>query len=427
MKMFPKMQDHTIDRLLRAQSGGSGKELPLCRQFDADLANAYIEHSLTSAETARYEQHLAACAPCRKSIVVLTRMARPDEVVAPAATAVRQTQGAPRVRRWLGALTAPQWAMAATAVIALAIALPLVLSHRSPQNEDALAVNESAPSARAADSTAIEPGQAFAADQASANSADAPAAAREPNAKARVAASADENPEAVAEDRKTALAGSSAGVDSSATSAASQPAAPPSTDQVIAKADSQPQTSVPAPVAQPAAGEAPPLPKIDEKEAKQLPEDKDAAKATTLKPGQSGGEERPKAEGTVQADSIAPPPPPPPSRAADSERSRRRDDTVASGPAASAFQPSREAVRGPSRRVNNHLFWLRGDVWTDKDYNPNKDMPMVTVIFDSEVYRDLLAKNAKIKPFLTGFPADARVIFIFKGTVYRLIPQGGDR
>ena len=421
--MFPKMQDHTIDRLLRAQSGGSGKELQLCREFDADLANAYIERSLPSAETARYEQHLAACSPCRKTIVALTRMARTDEVTASVDAAVRPIQGVPRVRRWLGALTAPQWAMAATAVIALAIALPLVSSHRSSQDENAVALNGSTASAQAADSTANEPAQAFAGAAASANSADSPSTSREPSAAGRVAASS-EKPEAVAEDRRTALAGSPASADGNATSASSPPAAPPSTEQVVAKADGQPQAGVSAP-ATPPAGDAPPLPKIDEKEAKQLPEDKDAAKATTLKPGQAGGEERAKAEGTVQADNIAPPPPPP--TRAESDHSRHRDDRVASGPAASAFQPAGEAVRGPSRRVNNHLFWLRGDVWTDKDYNPHKDMPMVTVIYDSEVYRDLLAKDAKIKPFLTGFPADARVIFLFKGTVYKLIPQDGNR
>src|SRR4051812_37175517 len=98
MKMFPKMQDHTIDRLLRAQGGVSGKESPLCREFDADLANAYVEHSLTAGETARYEQHLAACSPCRKSIVALTRMAQADAEAARTDTAVGRTQGESRVQ-----------------------------------------------------------------------------------------------------------------------------------------------------------------------------------------------------------------------------------------------------------------------------------------------------------------------------------------
>ena len=79
-----------------------------------------------------------------------------------------------------------------------------------------------------------------------------------------------------------------------------------------------------------------------------------------------------------------------------------------------------------SRRIGNHLFSLRGGIWTDKDFNPNKDKP-VTIIRDSEVYHSLLAGDAKIEPFLKGFPHDARVIFKFKGTVYKLVPQDADR
>ena len=64
-----------VAAFLASKGGGSGKDSRLCREFDADLANAYVERSLTASETARYEQHLAACSPCRKSIIALTRMA----------------------------------------------------------------------------------------------------------------------------------------------------------------------------------------------------------------------------------------------------------------------------------------------------------------------------------------------------------------
>ena len=77
----------------------------------------------------------------------------------------------------------------------------------------------------------------------------------------------------------------------------------------------------------------------------------------------------------------------------------------------------------PSRRVGNHQFSLHDGTWMDRDYDSSKDRPAVTVIRDSDVYHDLLAKEEKIKPFLTEFPADARVIFVFKDKVYILIPQ----
>src|SRR6185369_17907678 len=156
MKMFPKTQDHTIDRLLRAQGGKSGKDSPHCREFDADLANAYVERSLTASETARYEQHLAACSPCRKSIIALTRLAQADQVAVRTDTAVGQAPGESRLKRWLGALTPPQWAMAATAAIVLAITLPLVLSRLGPQKASPRAINETAATQPAANSPASE-------------------------------------------------------------------------------------------------------------------------------------------------------------------------------------------------------------------------------------------------------------------------------
>jgi Putative zinc-finger len=431
MKMFPKTQDQTIDRLLRVQGGGSGKESQPCREFDADLANAYVERSLPTNETARYEQHLAVCSPCRKSIITLTRMAQADVVTARAETAGGRIREGSWVQRWRGALTAPQWAMAAAAAIVLAITLPLILSHRGPGSEPVVAVNGDDSSSYATNPPVRQTAQGAVPGAAANSGNDAADAAREPNAAGREAAPPSEKAAAVAETKKDtptepqALARNeadtaSAGVDAKTTKPAeSQPA-----DQVIAKNETPAQPGAPAP----AAAEAP-LPKIDEKDAKRLADDQDAAKDTTLKPGHNDGDAR-KAETTaVRPDTIAPPPPPP-SRAADSGRARR-DGEAASGPAASRFQPpSREAARaprGPSRKVGNHTFWLRGDVWTDKDYDPNKEMPVVTIIRDSDVYNDLLAKEEKIKPFLTGFTGDARVIFIFKGTVYKLIPQDSDR
>jgi hypothetical protein len=427
MKMFPKMQDHTIDRLLRAQGGGSGKVLPPCREFDADLANAYVERSLTASETAGYEQHLAVCSPCRKSIVALTRMAQTDAEAARTDTAVGRTQGESRVKRWFGALTPPQWAMAAAAAIVLAITLPLILSSRTAQKNQPDAATELAQS-QAANLSASEaaPGAAPAATATATNSA--ADAAREPSASGRAAASAEEKPAPVAETKKAAPAEPPApGRDeAAATPAAAKPAESRPADQVVAKNDTQSTAGAPAPTTQPAAAEAP-LPKIDEKEAKQLPNDKDAAKATTIKPGQTDGEARDKAEAAVRSE-IAPPPVHGPR--ADSAR-QRRNEGVTTGVPGRAFRESSggaaSAPRAASRKVGNHLFWLRGETWTDKDYDPNKDMPVVTIIRDSDVYRDLLTKDEKIKPFLTGFAVDARVIFIFKGTVYKLIPQDGDR
>jgi len=425
--MFPKTQDHTIDRLLRVQGGGSGKESQPCREFDADLANAYVEHSLTANETAGYEQHLAACSPCRKSIIALTRMAQADVVAARTGAAVERTRSESWAKRWLGALTAPQWAMAAAAAIVLAITLPLFLSQRTSPNHPPASINESAKPQAEANSPA--PGLAQEIVPAAAASNSAADAAREPNTAGRVTAPTSEKSASVAETKKEAPAESPASSpdENSTPSGSSKLAESPPADQAAAKDVSKAQPGAPA--AQPGTSDAP-LPKIKEEDAKHLADDKGATTDTTLKPGQGGnGEERKAAETAVRPDSIAPPPPPP-SRAAESGRARRRDEEAVSGPSASRFQPSREVVRAPrgaSRKVNNHIFWLRGDIWTDKDYNPDKQTSLIQVIRDSDVYRDLLEKDGKLNPFFTGFPADARVIFVHKGKAYYLIPQDGNR
>src|SRR4051812_25329889 len=129
MKMFTKTQDKTIDRLLGAQGGRPGNAASLCAEFDADLASAYVERQLAASAVAGYESHLAACSPCRKSIIALTRLAQAEAAPAVAAATVERRPAISPVRRWIGALTAPQWAMAAAAAIVLAITLPLVLSY----------------------------------------------------------------------------------------------------------------------------------------------------------------------------------------------------------------------------------------------------------------------------------------------------------
>lgn len=417
--MFPKTQDHTIDRLLRAQGGGAGKASPLCREFDADLANAYVERGLTASETASFEQHLAACSPCRKSIIALTRMAQADQATARTDTAVGPTQES-WIQRWRGALATPRWAMAAAAAIVLAITLPLVLSRISPRQDQAVALNGQSTSSPTANSPARDLAQ-----EATPGAAIAASNSREANASGRATAAASEKPASVAETKEEAPAAPPARDDAAAPPAPSKPAEAPPADQVIAKNDSQTAAGAAPPATPPATAEAP-LPKIDPDTAKKLP-DEDAAKATTIKQGQTDGEAR-KAEATVRASDIAPPPVHGPRG-----ESRRRGDSsegVATGVPGRAFQPSSEAVRAPhalSRKVGNHIFLLRNDVWTDKDYDPNKELPLNNIIRDSDVYRDLLAKEEKIKPFLTGFAADQRVIFVFKGKVYNLIPQDGDR
>ncbi|PYT05311.1 MAG: hypothetical protein DMF60_12380, partial [Acidobacteria bacterium] len=82
-----------------------------------------------------------------------------------------------------------------------------------------------------------------------------------------------------------------------------------------------------------------------------------------------------------------------------------------------------ESVRASVKRINKKDFFFRDNTWTDKDYDPNKDLPVVTIVRDSNVYRELLAKRASLRPYFEGFPENQRAIIVYKGTVYKLIPQ----
>jgi hypothetical protein len=408
LKMFPKTQDDTIDRLLRAQGGGAGKELPLCREFDADLANAYVERGLQASERASYENHLAACSPCRKAIVALTRMAQAEQASAHGVAVAGQARGTSLMRQWFGALTVPQWAMAAAAVVVLAVTLPLLLSHRSVRNDAAPAVaQESGPPASDQVARAMTQPSAPPATEEAPN----PNSAHDANAKARAATGEKSATDEKNEAQGQQPAGAAGGVSSAAPALAQTPEPKPA-DQTAAKTEATTQPSA-APAAEPAKPQAGDVAKDQDKE-------KADAKANT-------GEKRADASSKV-AETIAPPPPPP-TRPAEPERRRERGDAPAGSLAIvphSKASESAAATPGVTRKISGHQFLLSGGVWTDKAFDPKRDTP-VTIIRDSDVYHSLLAKDAKIEPFLKGFPHNARVIFKFKGITYKLVPQDSDQ
>jgi len=51
----------------------------------------------------------------------------------------------------------------------------------------------------------------------------------------------------------------------------------------------------------------------------------------------------------------------------------------------------------------------------------------VTVVRDSDVYKELLEKNNKLRAFFKGFNETERAIIVFKNTVYTLIPQSDNK
>ena len=433
--MFRNTQDSKIDLLLRAH-GGARRRGPddgphLCQRFDADLSNAYVEHRLTEKETAQFEQHLAVCSPCRSSVVALSSLVRRAETGDAGRVADRESWAA----RLAGWLTVPQWAMAAAAAIVLAVALPVLMSHRRAAP---VSMSEQVAEVLKPESAAVSPSNAPPAAPARAT-----AATERPEASGHtdVGDSAGK-PDADTDDRtskdkqgpETAKAGAPADSPASSRDGRNDQPPPPkpaavdsTSDATVARNSREAPASAPTSTDATARGEVP-LAKLDEKEAKSLPDKDGAARVTPLQPGRVDGAEPSKAEtATVRPDDIKAPPVD--TKPAESGR-RRADGSVSAGSAAgfaAGSGPARASRGSAMRKVNGRVFWLRGAVWTDSTYDPDKKLARTQVIRDTAAYQELLTNKPKIKGFLTAFPADARVIFVYGEMVYFLIPQEGSQ
>ena len=161
------------------------------------------------------------------------------------------------------------------------------------------------------------------------------------------------------------------------------------------------------------------LARINKEEALKLPaEDKHSASVTKLKPGftEIGPKtEREKVTAITAKDSEAP-------ATKGAETESRRTLSRRSGSRA-LIDSTAARAKSPERKVGKKTFWLSKGVWTDTDFKADDKMPFVTVIRNSDVYKELLEKNNKLKMFLGGFAESERAIIVFKNTVYKLIPQ----
>jgi hypothetical protein len=82
-----------------------------------------------------------------------------------------------------------------------------------------------------------------------------------------------------------------------------------------------------------------------------------------------------------------------------------------------------ESVRVEQKEFKGKKFSFRDGAWTDKDFDPNKDLPVVTIIRDSNTYKELISKRAGLRSIMERFTPAERAIIVYKGTVYKLIPQ----
>jgi hypothetical protein len=391
-------QDREVDSLLRAYvSRPRNRE---CSEFDADLANAYIERSLNTASRSRYEHHLSECTPCRKNVTALSRLTEPE--LRPSISA--RAASRPGERRIFGATSWPRWAMAAAAVIVLAISLPLLLTRSadrvSQKASQAVAETAATDNTQAIDRSSPSPATKQPAASASSSEAGRRSEKRQTDTTLPNGPAPAQQPAGVAGDR----AASNGKLEAKAE--------PKAADQVQVTAGGQQ-------VSDGAAGQAQQAKRSDKEDAsraRQQQPSKDAEAADTKSSGNEQDQQNAK-EKTLVAESAATPPPPaaPAAKAGKLKRSSARL-SLRDGSAP-------EAVRPTEKRVGGKTFLLKNDTWTDKNFDSDKDLPVVTIIHSSNVYNELLSKQAGLKTFLAGFNPTERAIIVYKGTVYKLIPQ----
>ena len=411
MKFPGQTKDGVIDNLLRAYVSRPSNPHQACPDFDPDQANAYIERSLMGASRSRYEQHLSECATCRKNVVALARLAEADTTASGSpASEMPRSRWFDAASRVFGAMSQPQWAMAAAAVIVLAISLPLVLS-RNWNRQDS-----------PAERTVSENAQGFApaSPEASPKSRDAAlptTAVATPKQREIRDEKADEKSEVPAKNAPAptvtsdAAAGVAAGADSSKKLAATQPV-----DEAQRKTEGQVSQGPPQGGAAPASQVA----KNDSDQNRQQQPEKDSAQQVNENKTRADQESTQKEKAGKPEEAVAPPAPA-------SEVGRERGGLRRSAPKLSLRDSSGEAVRVDEKKAGGKKFLFRDGAWTDKDFDPNKDLPVVTIIRDSNVYKEVLSKRAGLKAIMERFSAAERAIIVYKGTVYKLIPQQGDK
>lgn len=456
MEKSGNIEDQVMDNLLRNYIKQQRQPEINCEGFDPDLASLYLERVLTEKETARYEIHLYGCLTCRNSVVTLARLAEQDMPLALASPAREQqthlaavagetkaarqpaTDWLAPLKQLLGLLTVPRFALGAAAVLALAISIPVVISQREKQdNASETAAIVIPPSAdKDAGQVAQAPLESFYSSNGSAQTHKDSASNSPKDAAGSTTGEARPTPEiaGVVSGAATGSAGAAPPPAETPAAAAEKKAAEKSDDTTVAdnkarseeapgRAAEPPATAVantqPAPRASERSRES--LARIEPADALKPPKNEQDASSTTLKPGVSDGNVA--TAGKPAGPTIRPEDAKvrPPASAAESggrglttgkPKSLRSDSDVRKD----------RARASATRKVDNKTFWLIDDVWTDKDYQKEKELPVVTLTKENDIYKKAIEKHANLEKFIKGFAANEKIIVVYKGTVYRVMP-----
>jgi hypothetical protein len=460
MEKTGNIEDQVMDNLLRSYVKQQRLPEVTCGGFDPDLASLYLERVLAENETSRYEIHLSKCSPCRSSVVALARFAEQEIPVAlltpiedkqtinaaieaePKTVVESSSNWLARLQALLSVFATPRYALASAAAIVLAISIPLVIS----QKGDNARVSSERTASPADSSGSDAPSQlAQAPPPGSGVVAFSDANKDQPASAVKNYSGEPENAGTPSSSQGGAAIGSAAGGAAAPTPAAEGDTAKGKKEEAKSDsatvADSQPRANEPAAgvarTSEPSVSReaTPPAPRVAERRDLQridpestlrIPDNDKDAKATTLKPGRSDGTVAtadPPKGGTIRpGDATAQPPSTP------TESSRRK---VMAESKSKSLRDENElrkerARASASRKIDNKTFFLIDDIWTDKDYRKDKELPVVTLSKESDEYKRVLEKHSGLQKFFTGFAANEKIIVVYKGTIYRLMPRDGN-
>lgn len=296
--------------------------------------------------------------------------------------------------------------MAAAAVIVLAISLPLLLT----RNASRISQEGSQPAAESQVADSIQarsPAETGPAADTKQSGVSSPASADRAKSSEKLRADADSSNGPAPAQQPTGIGGERSAF----------------AGRMEVKTEPKPAEQIPAAksVSEVAAGQAKEEKKSDNSDAlsaRQQQPSKDAAADTKANTNEQDKENAKEKKQVTDNLAAVPPPAAPNTKAGKMKRS----------PAIRALRESSapESVRPAERVILKKKFSLQNDTWTDKTFKPDEDLPVVTVIRDSNVYNELLTRQSGLKPYFAGFPATERAIIVFKGTVYKLIPQKTD-
>ncbi|HEY6660990.1 MAG TPA: zf-HC2 domain-containing protein [Pyrinomonadaceae bacterium] len=364
--------DLLLRRLSRSASdiGADGNHL------DADELSSYAENALPAAARARYTEHLAECASCRKLVAQLSS----SVAVVPASESARVSEPS-ALKKFLASLFSPmvlRYAVPALGLIVVAV-IGLTVLRRNERADSVAQLKEQEQSKPAA----AQPEQAQTPASATRGYVDSPATTPE--------ARSERSKETQAKETQPAPPPNPA-PSASATAEVKQPASPPKSEQ-------QPVANEPA-APKPAAAT----------DATQRSIDEEARKQETQARVEALPRERAYQAGKAE--------------------NRRADEVAAAGasasPAGSVAKLRRGVLAGAAdekdkndadtRSVAGRRFRRERGVWTDTAYDSSRSTTNLTR--GSEQYRALIADEPAIKTIAEQL--DGEIIVVWKGRAYRI-------